>query len=380
LRKTFKKLGKSPPLPPPPLLLPKTTTNTKPTAYASHAVLSTLFPWLQGSTYDALLAAQLGGKAQPARAARDSILALSSDVVRRAIGGPSVEFAQGAEAAREVAAWRWRLAPMQKFAFLPQLGGAAPLVATAGRLDALAQNADAKKGAVFRPPADARRAADYETAYTLGNSTAPKRSAYDTASAAFWAGGTNTSGIPGHWLQISLTVLPEQTTVAETALFLARAFGAAWDASVAAYKLKYALLQWRPVTAFRQGYPARGGATAFPPDPSYTPLLMTPPHPEYPSGHTAAVGAVLEVLTRTLGRDAVVLRIGSEGAPALGERTYASLGAAAAEVGDSRVFGGVHFNASCADGLSLGRLVGGEAFDKLKMTGRGGGGKGRRLV
>lgn len=51
----------------------------------------------------------------------------------------------------------------------------------------------------------------------------------------------------------------------------------------------------RPITAFIEGYP---GVKA---DPSWTPLLTTPNHPEYPSGHQVTVGAILEVLLRTLG-------------------------------------------------------------------------------
>jgi len=44
------------------------------------------------------------------------------------------------------------------------------------------------------------------------------------------------------------------------------------------------------------------------------------------------VGAILEVIVRTLGRDNVTFTIGSEGTPWL-KRTYKSLTAAANEVG-----------------------------------------------
>jgi hypothetical protein len=47
--------------------------------------------------------------------------------------------------------------------------------------------------------------------------------------------------------------------------------------------------------ACRTGYP---GFTA---DSSWTPLLKTPSHPEYVSGHQVTVGAILEVLIKTLG-------------------------------------------------------------------------------
>jgi hypothetical protein len=44
------------------------------------------------------------------------------------------------------------------------------------------------------------------------------------------------------------------------------------------------------------------------------------------------VGAILEVLVRTLGTDKAAFSIGSEGAPSVGERKYDSLTAAAEEV------------------------------------------------
>jgi hypothetical protein len=81
-----------------------------------------------------------------------------------------------------------------------------------------------------------------------------------------------------------------------------------------------------------------------------------------------SVGAVLEVLLRTLSnRDAVTFSISSEGAPGL-KRTYSSLTAAAQEVGDSRLFGGVHFPSSNADGLKLGRIIGAHVFEHIAAS------------
>jgi hypothetical protein len=58
--------------------------------------------------------------------------------------------------------------------------------------------------------------------------------------------------------------------------------------------------------------------------------------------------------------------IGSEGAPWVGERSYKSLTDAAVEVGDSRLYGDVHFNSSNVDGLKLGRLVADQVISKLQ--------------
>ncbi len=62
----------------------------------------------------------------------------------------------------------------------------------------------------------------------------------------------------------------------------------------------------------------------------------------------------------------VTFIIGTEGNATLAPRTYTSLTAAAVEVGDSRLFGGLHFNSSNVDGLKLGRLVGKGVYESLK--------------
>jgi membrane-associated phospholipid phosphatase len=343
--------------------------------------VSALFPWQQSAVFDGLLRQQLtaGSNATtkpPPPRVRDSIRDLATALVAKTTPSNAwVDF----NFAPSGTLWAYQKSmPMQNFTFMPQLGQSTPVVSPAARLDAIVANTDSRRGRVFRPPTTPARTVDYETTYRLGSANSTERDAYDTASASFWAAGANTTAIGGMWLDIALQALPESTTVAETALFLARAFGAAYDAGIAAYKLKYSVLQWRPISAFRVGYPKQGPIPAFAPDPAWTPLLMTPPHPDYPSGHSSTVGAVLEVLLRTLGLkndgtkwDSIATTARSESNPQAGERSYPSLTAAATEVGDSRVYAGVHFNHSCADALALGRLVGGEAFEALKPAAGG---------
>jgi hypothetical protein len=89
-------------------------------------------------------------------------------------------------------------------------------------------------------------------------------------------------------------VLPDNLSLEDTALFFARAGAAAYDASIAVWKVKYTTLHWRPITAAAQGAAAASlGAAAA----DWMPLLRTPPHPEYPSGHQVGFpGSVLRGL------------------------------------------------------------------------------------
>ena len=61
------------------------------------------------------------------------------------------------------------------------------------------------------------------------------------------------------------------------------------DASIVGWRVKYGRLFWRPITAIRNGDGVNTPIT------NWTPLLATPPHPEYASGHMFTVGAAYQV-------------------------------------------------------------------------------------
>jgi membrane-associated phospholipid phosphatase len=123
-----------------------------------------------------------------------------------------------------------------------------------------------------------------------------------------------------------------------TALAQADAFIAAWG-----YKYQFSLL--RPRTYLRRVL-----------EPSWEPLIPTPPFPEYPAGHSTQSAAAAAALTGVLGalpfEDRTSVAIGH--AP----RRFASFQAAADEAGWSRVLAGVHFPAGDLAGRQLGRCVG----------------------
>jgi membrane-associated phospholipid phosphatase len=127
------------------------------------------------------------------------------------------------------------------------------------------------------------------------------------------------------------------------------------DAAIVAWDAKYAYETWRPVTGIRQADADGNAATA--PDPTWAPLIATPPFPSYISGHSTFSAAGAAVLARVLGKDRVAFSIGSDGLPGV-TRRFASLSEAAAEAGQSRVYGGIHWQADNRDGLEAGRQVG----------------------
>src|SRR6185503_19746741 len=86
-------------------------------------------------------------------------------------------------------------------------------------------------------------------------------------------------------------------------------------------------------------------------------LLVTPPFPEYTSGHSTFSGAGSKVLELFFGTDNIAFSVNSDGTPSV-FRTFASLSQAANESGQSRIYGGIHFQSANRDGLATGRALG----------------------
>ena len=127
----------------------------------------------------------------------------------------------------------------------------------------------------------------------------------------------------------------------------ARAWRACWDA-------KYHYVQWRPITAIQLA--DTDGNAATDPDVSWTPLLVTPNHPEYPSAHATVSPAAAVVLQAAFG-DSGPFTLDSETLPGV-LHSFTSFAAAADEAFVARIYGGIHFRSSCQDGHDLGVSVG----------------------
>jgi PAP2 superfamily len=128
------------------------------------------------------------------------------------------------------------------------------------------------------------------------------------------------------------------------------------DGVIAGFDVKYRLNRWRPITAIRAGDTDDHEETVG--DPTWESLLNTPAHPDYVSTHAVQGGAAAAVLRTVFGTNQVDFTATS-GAPFAGlARAYGSFSEAAEENADSRVYAGVHFRYSTAEGLTLGEQIG----------------------
>ena len=230
-------------------------------------------------------------------------------------------------------------------------------------------------GSQFRPAAPpALDSAEYAAAFNevkdLGRADSTTRTAEQTQIALFWNDGAGTSFAFGHWNKIAQAVAAEQGLglVGDARLFALLNIATA-DALISSWDAKYAYNFWRPVTAIRAADTDGNPDTA--PDPSWTPLLVTPNFPSYTSAHSTVSGAAAAVLTALFGAD-YHFTVGSEGLPGV-TRSFDSFDAAAAEAGQSRIYGGIHYQFDNVNGLAVGaaggRLRRGQLPEAPRTTG-----------
>lgn len=222
-------------------------------------------------------------------------------------------------------------------------------------------------GDQFRPPAPPALTSDaYTAAYnevkSLGRATGSTRTPEQTDIAKVWAAGGGTVTPPGMWNQIATQIgAARGQSIHENARMLAFLNIATADAAICCWDAKYTYEFWRPISAIPDGELDDNPDTAE--DDAWTPLLVTPPFPAYSSGHSTFSAASAEVLAAFFGTDSVSFSITGEGVGAGITRSFTSLLAAAQEAGQSRIYGGIHWQFDNQVGQEGGKIIGRWAFD-----------------
>jgi len=147
-------------------------------------------------------------------------------------------------------------------------------------------------------------------------------------------------------------VSPKMQLVDNARLFALLTITAA-DALIAGMDTKYTYNLWRPYHAIRLADTDGNPDTVA--DPDWTPLLVTPRHQEYISNHGVFTGSFMRILTNFFG-DNNAITISSPGFPGF-NKTYPSFSAAGDEVGNARIWGGIHYRFSTTKGIEVGRQI-----------------------
>jgi membrane-associated phospholipid phosphatase len=206
--------------------------------------------------------------------------------------------------------------------------------------------------------------ADFNETKTMGNITSTTRSADETLYAQFWQNST----VTWFWERVAISLSGQQNySLSDNAHLLAVLSLAMADATIATFDAKYTYSFWRPVTAIRTADTDSNPATD--PDPTWTPLIVTPAHPEYPSAHSIISSAGTGVLANFFGENTSFTVDSSSMAGVT--RSFTSFSAATAELKNARVFGGIHFRNSCNVGQAVGEAVGAYVVGHALLRERG---------
>lgn len=202
------------------------------------------------------------------------------------------------------------------------------------------------------PPAltSATYTADFDEVKSMGSATSSTRDADQTLLARFW----NASNPSYTWNAVAVALgTRRHYTMSENARLLALVNLALADARIACWEAKKTYLFWRPITAITLADTDGNPDTAL--DAGWAPLLVTPNHPDYPSGHSTVSSAAATVLAHFFGEH-TSFSVDSDVMTGV-TRSFSSFSAATSEVNDARVFGGIHFRTAVNDGWAIGEKV-----------------------
>ncbi len=126
------------------------------------------------------------------------------------------------------------------------------------------------------------------------------------------------------------------------------------DGVQSVFEAKYHYNSWRPVTAIPAA-DTDGNRWTYA-DPTWLPLLVTPPHPEYPAAHAQVNGAGIQVLEAVFGHH---YSFASTSATVPGvTRSFDSFNDLLEDAKIARIYGGIHFREALEDGGRQGRRLG----------------------
>lgn len=200
---------------------------------------------------------------------------------------------------------------------------------------------------------DPMYADDFNAVKALGRRAGSTRSEDQTALAPFWDGNASV-----HWNQAANQLAGgNHLSISETARLLAVLNIAMADTRFTIWSAKRfygsAALEvtWRPVTSIPMAETDHNPDTAA--DPDWLPLINTPAHPEYPSGHASLNGSAAAVLLSHF-PPRQTFTLTTAGQP---NRTYTSILQARSDGNNARVWGGMHYPSTIQISDGVGQAI-----------------------
>ncbi len=207
------------------------------------------------------------------------------------------------------------------------------------------------------PPLGSKRwARDYNEVKEIGSRTSATRKEWQTTAALFWG----EAPVQQAHQALRGVITQHRLDIVQAARMMAMVSVSYADGIIACFDAKYAYEFWRPITAIRGGESDGNDATVA--DPTWMHLLAgTPNHPEYPSAHSCITPAGGEALAAFLGTRHIDLTIPS--LTGLGARHFDTVRELTREVGEARIWGGIHFRKAVEDGIRIARQTAAAVLD-----------------
>jgi len=227
---------------------------------------------------------------------------------------------------------------------------AAPAIPWLSKVDPLTMSSPSE----FRPDPpfalmSTEWADDYNQVKVLGAVSSTVRTAEQTEIGLFWTEHIGTQ----YSRAFRALAVARNLDISDSARLFATLYTSGADAIIGCWDAKYHYSFWRPVTAIPNGGIDGNPDTIA--DPLWMPLLATPNHPEYPSGHSVQTGAYANVLKNFFGTPNVTLVVTSTVTGTT--HTFTSTKDLEQEVQYARIYAGFHYHNSVVQGVVLGKKV-----------------------
>jgi hypothetical protein len=193
-----------------------------------------------------------------------------------------------------------------------------------------------------------RYTGDFNEVKAIGSANSTVRTEDQTQAAIWWH-----DRHLGEWEIKRQLATTQRLNPLQTARMFAMVDLAEADATTACYNEKAAWSFWRPVTAIQLADTDGNPGTVA--DPNWMPLLVTPPHPDFTSGHTCFTAASMSALAYFFGRDDI--SFSGYSAASGTTRYFSSFSQALIEVINARVWGGIHTRTADVQGAKIGGQV-----------------------
>jgi len=151
----------------------------------------------------------------------------------------------------------------------------------------------------------------------------------------------------GHYLSILKQILVQEDPKLDfTAYAFAKTSIAIIDAGIGCFKIKYQYNQQRPIKFIRE---VLGNSL-------WNPVFPTPNFPDFPSAHSTIAGSFGEIMEGLFGSD-YHFTDHSYDYLGMSPRDYTSFDAFAQEIGNARIYAGIHNRISCDRAILMGKKI-----------------------